>query len=69
MILAPFKAIRPRPIQLKFWVNIQIGEAAKQNEDWLDFLSMIQPESKNTAQIRKRLHAYQTQTFTLVAYL
>jgi len=58
MILAPFKAIRPRPLQLKSWVNRQIGEASKQNEDMLDFLSLIQPESNNTAQIRKRLHAF-----------
>ena len=58
MILAPFRAIRPRPHQLKFWVNRQIGEAASQNEDVLDFLSLIQPESNNTAQIRKRLHAF-----------
>ena len=58
MILAPFKAIRPRPLQLKSWVNRQIGEASTQNEDLLDFLSLIQPESNNTAQIRKRLHAF-----------
>ena len=58
MILAPFKAIRPRPNQIKSWVNRQIGEAASQNEDLLDFLSLIQPESNNTAQIRKRLHAF-----------
>ena len=58
MILAPFKAIRPRPQQLKSWVNRQIGEAVSQNEDLLDFLSLIQPESNNTAQIRKRLHAF-----------
>jgi uncharacterized protein (DUF1015 family) len=57
MNLAPFKAIRPRPYQLKSWVNRQIGEAASQNEDLPDFLSLIQPESNNTAQIRKRLHA------------
>ena len=43
MILAPFKAIRPRPQQLKSWVNRQIGEAVSQNEDLLDFLSLIQP--------------------------
>ena len=58
MILAPLKAIRPRPQQLKSWVNRQIGEAVSQNEDLLDFLSLIQPESNNTAQIRKRLHAF-----------
>ena len=58
MILAPFKAIRPRPNQLKPWVNRQIGEAAKQNEDVLDFLSLIQPNSDRTSQIRKRLHAF-----------
>ena len=57
-MLAPFKAIRPRPNQIKSWVNRQIGEAASQNEDLLDFLSLIQPESNNTAQIRKRLHAF-----------
>jgi uncharacterized protein (DUF1015 family) len=58
MILAPFKAIRPRPHQLKSWVNRQIGEAASQNEGLLDFFSLIQPKSNNTALIRKRLHAF-----------
>ena len=58
MILAPFKAIRPRPNQLKSWINRQIGEAAKQNEDLLDFLSLIQPKTNNPAKIRKRLHAF-----------
>lgn len=58
MILAPFKAIRPRPHQLKSWVNRQIGEAAGQNVGLLDFFSLIQPESNNTAQIRKRLTTF-----------
>lgn len=58
MILAPFKAIRPKPNQLKPWVNRQIGEASSQNAGLLDFLSLIQPDSNNVNLIRKRLNAY-----------
>ena len=32
MILAPFKSIHPRPLQLKSWANIQIGEAVDMGE-------------------------------------
>ena len=57
MILAPFKAIRPRPNQLKSWVNRQIGDPYNKNAEPLDFVSLIQPKSNNNAQIRKRLHS------------
>ena len=58
MILAPFKAIRPQPQKLKSWVNRQIGDSFDKNKDVLDFLSLIQPNSNKTSQIRKRLHAF-----------
>ena len=58
MVLAPFKAVRPQPQNMKSWVNRQIGDFPYQNTDVIDFLTLIQPESNNTAQIRKRLHTF-----------
>jgi len=55
MNLAPFKAIRTRPQQLKSWVNRQIGDSYNKITEPLDFISLIQPKSNNSAQIRKRL--------------
>ena len=57
MTLAPFKAIRPHPQNLKSWVNRQIGDSPNEKQEVVDFLSLIQPESKNTSHIRKRLHS------------
>ena len=58
MFIAPFKAIRPQPQKMKSWINRQIGDSLHQNTEVLDFLTMIQPESNNTAQIRKGLQAF-----------
>ena len=58
MILAPFNAIRPQPQNLRSWVNRQLGDTFDENKDVLDFLSLIQPYSDKTRQIRKRLHAF-----------
>ena len=43
---------------MKSWVNRQIGDSFGENKDVLDFLSLIQPNSGKTSQIRKRLHAF-----------
>ena len=56
MFITPFKAIRPQPQKMKSWINRQIGDSLYQNTNVLDFLNLIQPESNNIAQIRKRLH-------------
>ena len=58
MFIAPFKAIRPQPHKMKSWIKRQIGDSLYQNTNVLDFLTLIQPESNNIAQIRKRLHAF-----------
>ncbi|MAH59544.1 MAG: hypothetical protein CMB95_01685 [Flavobacteriaceae bacterium] len=69
MILAPFNAIRPQPQNMRSWVKRQLGDSFGENKDVLDFLSLIQPHSGKTPEIRKRLHTFQTQTFTWDAYL
>ena len=55
MILAPFNAIRPRPHQLKSWIQRQMGDSCNKIREPIDFISLIQPKSNNSAQIRKRL--------------
>ena len=56
MFIAPFKAIRPHPQNMRSWVNRQLGDSFDENKDVIDFLSLIQPNSDKTSQIRKRLH-------------
>ena len=58
MFIAPFKAIRAQPHKMKSWVKRQIGDYLYQNINVHDFLTLIQPESNNIPQIRKRLHAF-----------
>ena len=58
MILAPFNAIRPQPQNMRSWVNRQLGDSFGENKDVLDFLSLIQPYSGKTPEIRKRLHTF-----------
>ena len=57
MFIAPFKAIRPHPQNMRSWVNRQLGDSFDENKDVFDFLSLIQPNSDKTSQIRKRLHS------------
>lgn len=56
MFLVPFKAIRLQTQKMKSWVKRQIGESFDENYYTIDFLSLIQPNSNKTFQIRKRLH-------------
>ena len=58
MFLAPFKATRPLPKKMESWVYRQIGESFDKNHDAIDFLSLIQPNSNKTYQIRKRLQSF-----------
>ena len=57
MFIAPFKAIRPQPQNMRSWVNRQLGDSFDENKDVVDFLSLIQPNSDKTSQIRKRLNS------------
>ena len=43
---------------MESWVYRQIGESFDKNYDAIDFLSLIQPNSNKTYQIRKRLQSF-----------
>ena len=58
MYLSPFQAIRPKPQNMKMWLNRQIDNYDPKIHDINDFMSLIQPDTNNSSLIRKRLDTY-----------
>lgn len=58
MHLSPFQAIRPKPQDMKMWLNRQIDNYDPKIHDINDFMSLIQPDTNNSSLIRKRLDTY-----------
>ena len=61
MLLAPFKAIRPKPQHMQDWIKRQIDDDTPHLAEKFDFVSLIQPGIGISQEIRTYLKSYQKQ--------